>query len=650
VAIKLDRWDGADERSRDDAFAELYETSYPSLVKYCRGLLGPGTDPEEVAQEAFLRAWMTWDRYATSRPFWALVATIARNLCMDHHRHERVVSTVLEQRAGELTSTPGITPEERVEQDEEYEWARQALADLCPNHQRIINLREIEGWSADEIAAEDGTTPEAATAALYRARQRLRDAYNRVAAGALSGLAYFPLRGMRRRVGILAHYTSQATASSPGFVSHASDAVAAVVAIAVVSGAPVLNPLPQSSVPDRPAAVVAQQPQTDPGAAAIAAPGPAAAAATGGAPEASAKPATPVPVTPIVNPVIPGVLDTVAVTGVTAAPAGSKSRDVYATGTSPQACPPAQSGGSAPSNAPAACPVLFHSADGGVTWQRLKATGFAGGGVLLAPTFPTDHRIFVSGPNGLQVSSDNGATFPTVVPLSGPTAISPAFAIDHRILIGAVPGWDYRDNANTTSPLRLRNRPPGGSLTFAFSPTYAKDGQLFISSIVPGTSNAPQPASAVTTCTISRCGDPVVLDGAVGQATVLASHSFATNGVVFAWTDGSLYRSSDGGGSFKAVTLPGKGDIESVTEDPDGTLYVSLLNTDAKGVKSGGVYATHDGGKTWMPVVDGSAFVKGATSLTSIGHDRVLASPAGGGLVCSADAGKTWATHCPATS
>jgi len=107
MAVKLDRWEGADEHSRDEAFAELYEASYPSLVKYCRGLLGGAADPEEVAQEAFLRAWTTWDRYSTNRPFWALVATIARNLCMDHHRHARVVSTVLEQRAGELTSAPG---------------------------------------------------------------------------------------------------------------------------------------------------------------------------------------------------------------------------------------------------------------------------------------------------------------------------------------------------------------------------------------------------------------------------------------------------------------------------------------------------------------------------------------------------------------
>src|SRR3954452_14648325 len=139
MAVKLDRWEGTEERSRDEVFAELYESSYPSLVKYCRGLLnGGGADPEEIAQEAFLRAWMTWDRYSTSRPFWALVATIARNLCMDHHRHEKVVDLTLQQRAGELSSLPTATPEERLEQDEELRWASEALSELCPNHQRLL--------------------------------------------------------------------------------------------------------------------------------------------------------------------------------------------------------------------------------------------------------------------------------------------------------------------------------------------------------------------------------------------------------------------------------------------------------------------------------------------------------------------------------
>ena len=638
MAVKLDRWEAVDERSRDDLFAELYESSYPSLVKYCRGLLGKGADPEEVAQEAFLRAWTTWDRYATSRPFWALVATIARNLCMDHHRHERVVSTVLEQRAGELSSAPAVTPEERLEQDEEYAWARRALAELCPNHQRILHLREIEGWSADDIAAADGTSPEAATAALYRARQRLRDAYHRVAAGALAGLAYFPVRGMRRRLGVWAHYGGQTAATSPGLAAHASNAVAAVVAIAVVSAAPVVNAPPPTAAADRPAPAVAEatHPVARAGVITAVASDQAGADAGTATPNATAGAAA----APVANPVVAGAPEDVAVSQFAAPPAGSTSRELYATGTSAhaQGC-----------TSPPPCAVLFHSADSGATWQRLQASGFSGGTILLAPNFPTDRRVFATGPNGLQVSEDQGATFSTLVPLTGPAAISPAFPVDHRILIGAVPGWEYRDDTGTTTPLRFYGRPPGHTLSLAFSPSYTKDGKLFVGSTAPDPTNPAQQTTRVTVCVFDKCGGPAVLAGADGLPTVQASSSFATTGVVYAWAHERLYRSADGGQSFTPVTLPATAAVQSVTEDPDGTVYVAVLSTDPKGITSGGVYVTGNGGKTWTQLGKDTALAKGSSSILSLGHDRLLAAPAASGLVCSADAGKTWANRCPTT-
>ena len=638
MAVKLDRWEGADERSRDEAFAELYESSYPSLVKYCRGLLGVGADPEELAQEAFLRAWTTWDRYATSRPFWALVATIARNLCMDHHRHERVVSAVLEQRAGELSSAPGSTPEERLEQGEEYEWARRALTELCPSHQRIINLREIEGWSADDMAAADGTSPEAATAALYRARQRLRDAYNRVAAGALGGVALVPLRGLRRRFGVWAHYASQATAGSPAIVSRAGEAVAAVVAIAVVSGAPVVNPLPQAAAPDRPAAVASVQ-RAAAAQGVVTAVSPSGEAADNGPATATAGAvAAHSAASPLATAVIAGAPDGVSVTQFTVPAAGSTSHEIFATGTSPVGC------------ASALCPVLFHSADAGATWQRLRATGFSGGTVLLAPSFPADRRVFVSGPSGLQVSADDGATFSTLVPLSGPTAISADFAVDHRILVGAVPGWEYRDDTNTTTPLRLDPRPAGQTLSFAFSPDYPTDGRLFVGSSAPDPNDPTNQSSAVTVCAFGKCGAAVALPGAEGLPTVQASHAFASSGVVFAWAGDRLFRSADRGQTFKAMTLPVVAGVQGVAEGADGAVYVALLSTDVKGVTTGGVYVTRDSGKTWTQVGRDTELAKGGTSIVAVGHDRLLAAPAAGGLVCSADAGKTWARRCPAAS
>ena len=107
---------------------------------------------------------------------------------------------------------------------------------------------------------------------------------------------------------------------------------------------------------------------------------------------------------------------------------------------------------------------LFHSANGGATWEQLTATGYVGGAVLLAPSFPADPRIFVAGPNALQLSTDGGKTFTTVAPLGGAAAMSPAFSNgDPRILLGAVPGWEYNDAAATVRSLPYTARALSGS-------------------------------------------------------------------------------------------------------------------------------------------------------------------------------------------
>jgi len=181
MAVLLEGPGPGEDRSRTDAFAGLYGSAYQPLVAFCRRLLGPGGDPEEVAQEAFLRAWVTWDRYAPSRPFWALVSTIARNLCIDHHRHQQVAGAVLERRGRELSRVPDALPEEEVEASEEYRWARQALEELRPRHRRVIQLRDVGGLSYEQIAETEGMTVESVRGSLYRARQHLREAYPLIA-------------------------------------------------------------------------------------------------------------------------------------------------------------------------------------------------------------------------------------------------------------------------------------------------------------------------------------------------------------------------------------------------------------------------------------------------------------------------------------
>jgi RNA polymerase sigma-70 factor (ECF subfamily) len=640
MAVKIDRHPSVDTQSRDETFTELYEGAFPTLVGYCRGLLGPGGDAEAVAQEAFLRAWVAWDRYETTRPFWALVATIARNLCMDHHRHERVVVTVLETRGAELSGLDAAGPDEHVERHEEYRWAREALAELRPNHQRLLTLREIEGLSCESIAEVEGTTPESVAATLYRARQRLRDAYNRVATGALAGLALFPVRHLRRRAGILTHVGSQVAVASPAVTARAGEVLATVVALAVVT---VGGQAPASTPHRDGSASVASASGQDHGKAGAEKgtstrladgankDGATAAVAGGKAGNATAIAAAGA------APGTPGAVAAQLTTfnQVVAASGSDRGSELYGVGTT--------------LGCTANCAVLLHSTDGGASWSRLPAVGFAGGTVLLPPSYPADKRIFVAGPAGLQVSTDGGAHLTAVGPVAGAATMSPGFSDkDPRILLGAVPGWEYHDDTKAVMPLTLGPLPPShAGFTFAFAPQ-GIDPLVLVGAATAEDGDHLQ-SSQVVVCHQAACDKPVPLRGGDGVPTLLVSRSVSKNGLVFAWVGDRLFRSTDGATTFDPVTLPVRAAVAGLAEGGDGTVYLAQPNgPEGRSHTTGGLFASKDQGRTWRRIGDTTALAKGTTMVARLPGDVLVASPAAGGLLCSADAGRTWQPYCPA--
>jgi RNA polymerase sigma-70 factor (ECF subfamily) len=169
--------------NRVRAFEEMYRRCYPHLVDLCRRHLFRRGDPEAVAQEAFVRAWRSLDRFSGVRPFWPWVATIARRLCVDNRRRLDRESCHLHVQAAVCGQEP-VLPDELLEIDEEYRSALQALERLKPSERRVIMLRDLNGWSYDEIARFEGVTIESIRGSLKRARASLRKSYARLDASA----------------------------------------------------------------------------------------------------------------------------------------------------------------------------------------------------------------------------------------------------------------------------------------------------------------------------------------------------------------------------------------------------------------------------------------------------------------------------------
>jgi photosystem II stability/assembly factor-like uncharacterized protein len=319
-------------------------------------------------------------------------------------------------------------------------------------------------------------------------------------------------------------------------------------------------------------------------------------------------------------------------TSFTASPDFQHDHEVYASGLSFDGCA-------------LVCPALFRSTDEGASWTRLPAFGFEGGIVMLPPAYPADHRIFVGGPHALKVSTDNGATFAALTPAGGYTAMSPAFSAgDNRILVGAIPGWIYHDDNKAVTPFDSVPESTSAALSFAYAPAYPRDHRI----VVGGSDTSPNQNAIVSACDVSDCTAPAPLVGSTGTPAVMTSRSYSSTGIAYAWDVDKLYRSTDGGRSFDLLHLPLQATIQAVAEDAQGALYVGVQQVTGSG-STGGLFVSHDAGSTWTRLGQGTPLDEGVLSVTVLPSGNILVGPysnKGGGLQCSSNGGRSWATRC----
>jgi hypothetical protein len=206
--------------------------------------------------------------------------------------------------------------------------------------------------------------------------------------------------------------------------------------------------------------------------------------------------------------------------------------------------------------------------------------------------------------------------------------------------VGGENGWRYWADTGMFSPFDLSGAP--GDKTFAFAPGYPSDARLLVGS--SDTEVGSQAPATVTLCTAGSCGPQAVLTGTVGTPTVVVAPSFSRTGLVVAWRNNQIYRSTDGGRTFVRITSPSSAFMTTVGIGPDDTVYAALA-----GSREGGVFISHDLGVTWSRVGT-KVLGTSVAAVAVLGQGRILAAPASpsSGIFCSADDGRTWARLCPA--
>lgn len=172
---------------------------------HCYRMLGSLHEAEDAVQDAFVRAWRSYDTFDGRGSFRAWLYRIATNVCLDALSKRKNLARILpDQLDGPTTdmpdgrpapdvawlepypqseldavTDPGPTPEARISMREATGLAfMAAIQQLAPRQRAALLLCDVLGWSVAETAGLLGATVASINSALQRARLKLATGYS----------------------------------------------------------------------------------------------------------------------------------------------------------------------------------------------------------------------------------------------------------------------------------------------------------------------------------------------------------------------------------------------------------------------------------------------------------------------------------------
>jgi RNA polymerase sigma-70 factor (ECF subfamily) len=159
------------------AFRPLVERHQNAVYSFVLRLVRNPDTAEEIAQEAFVRAFASVDRFRAEAKFRTWVMQIALNLIRDRRRAEGrlpVVVSIEELRQRSDRPAPS-DPESNIANKELASLLESALDSLPPDYREVFLLKHVEGLPYGEISEMTGVSIGALKVRAHRARIRIRE-------------------------------------------------------------------------------------------------------------------------------------------------------------------------------------------------------------------------------------------------------------------------------------------------------------------------------------------------------------------------------------------------------------------------------------------------------------------------------------------
>ena len=164
------------------AFEDLIAIHQKNIFSIAYRIAGNQNDAEDMAQEVLIKIFKNLNQFKGNSKFSTWLYRVTTNTCLDMKKKIMKHSSYsldqnLETDEGSISTEiqdNSPTPEQYAEQNAVQRAVNQAISNLNDQHKKVIILRDVQGFSYEEIADMLGCSVGTVKSRINRARAQLK--------------------------------------------------------------------------------------------------------------------------------------------------------------------------------------------------------------------------------------------------------------------------------------------------------------------------------------------------------------------------------------------------------------------------------------------------------------------------------------------
>jgi RNA polymerase sigma-70 factor (ECF subfamily) len=175
------------QKGDETAFREIVEHYQSKVFSIIHGIIRQRNDVEDIAQQVFTKVFFSLRNFDFRSSLITWIYKITVNECFDYLRKKKVRKLVYESDLSEdevrrvENTEPAVDRQVPVDQNlARRDYVVKLLTKVSEEERTLLVLKEVEGRSVEELAAKTGMNENTIKVKLFRARQKLVKAAQRL--------------------------------------------------------------------------------------------------------------------------------------------------------------------------------------------------------------------------------------------------------------------------------------------------------------------------------------------------------------------------------------------------------------------------------------------------------------------------------------